>query len=85
MAVTLRGILLMTLMPSADYAEILATLFGDLAAVPWHQPFAVPAGPVFGTWREAAGPGAAAAAAGGRAGRDCPGAPRARLPGSADR
>ena len=56
MAVTLRGILLMTLMPSADYAEILATLFGDLAAVPWHQPFAVPAGPVFGTWREAAGP-----------------------------
>jgi len=24
--------------------------------VPWHQPFAVPTGPVFGTWREAAGP-----------------------------
>src|SRR5258708_11954161 len=28
-----RGSLLMTLMPSADHAEILAALFGDLAAV----------------------------------------------------
>jgi hypothetical protein len=55
-AVTLRATLLMALMPDADYAEILAALFGDLALVPWHRPGAVPTGPVLGTWREAAGP-----------------------------
>jgi hypothetical protein len=43
-------------MPDADYGEVLQALFGDLALVPWHQPFAVPSGPVLGTWRQAAGP-----------------------------
>jgi hypothetical protein len=56
MAVTLRASLLMTLMPDADYAEVLAALFGDLAAVPWHVPFSVPTATVLTTWREAAGP-----------------------------
>ena len=56
MAATLRAVLLMTLMPHADYREILAVLFGDLAAVPWHAPFAVPAAAVFCAWRQAAGP-----------------------------
>jgi hypothetical protein len=55
-AAALRGSLLMTLMPDADYAEILAALFGDLAAVPWRAPFTVPGGTVFSAWREAAGP-----------------------------
>ena len=55
-AAALRGSLLMTLMPHADHAEILAALFGDLAAVPWQAPFTVPAGTVFSAWRKAAGP-----------------------------
>jgi hypothetical protein len=56
MALTLRASLLMALLPEADYCEILSVLFGDLAAVPWHVPFAVPTATVFSTWREAAGP-----------------------------
>ena len=55
-AAALRGSLLMTLMPDADHTEILAALFGDLAAVPWQAPFTVPAGTVFSAWRKAAGP-----------------------------
>ncbi len=55
-AAALRGSLLMTLMPDADHAEILAALFGDLAAVPWQAPFTVPTGTVFSAWRKAAGP-----------------------------
>lgn len=55
-AAAVRGSLLMTLMPDADHAEILAVLFGDLAAVPWQAPFTVPAGTVFSAWRRAAGP-----------------------------
>jgi hypothetical protein len=55
-AAALRGSLLMTLMPDADQAEILAALFGDLAAVPWQAPFTVPTGTVFSAWRKAAGP-----------------------------
>ncbi|HXS66989.1 MAG TPA: hypothetical protein VN767_29375, partial [Streptosporangiaceae bacterium] len=46
----------MTLMPEACYGEILAALFGDLALLPWHVPFAVPADTVLATWRDAAGP-----------------------------
>jgi hypothetical protein len=57
MAASLRASLLMTLMPQAGYQEVLAALFGDLAAVPWHVPFAVPTATVLGTWRKAAGPG----------------------------
>jgi len=56
MAAALRAVLLTGLMPEADYGEILSALFGDLALVPWHVPFAVPTGTVLATWREAAGP-----------------------------
>jgi hypothetical protein len=56
MAAALRALLLMALMPQAGYGEILAGQFGDLAAVPWHVPFAVPTPGVLGTWRKAAGP-----------------------------
>ena len=55
-AAAVRASLLMTLMPDADYAGILACLFGDLAAVPWQRPFTVPTATVLATWREAAGP-----------------------------
>jgi hypothetical protein len=48
----------MTLMPGdADYAEVLATLLGDLALVPWQRPYQVPTATVFCTWRDAVGPG----------------------------
>jgi hypothetical protein len=55
-ALTLRAVLLMTLMPEAGYAPVMTALLGDLAAVPWHKPFAVPSETVLSTWREAAGP-----------------------------
>ena len=48
----------MTLMPSdADYAEVMAALMGDLAAVPWQRPCTLPTATVACTWREALGPG----------------------------
>ena len=56
MAAALRAVLLMGLMPQACYGEILSALFGDLALLPWHVPFAVPADTVLATWRDAAGP-----------------------------
>ncbi len=56
MAATLRAVLLMTLVPEADYCQVLAALFGDLADVPWQRAFAVPTATVFSAWREAAGP-----------------------------
>jgi hypothetical protein len=56
MAAAIRAVLLMGLMPEADYGEILSALFGDLALVPWHVPFAVPTDTVLATWRDAAGP-----------------------------
>ncbi len=52
----IRFVLLMTLMP-ADYAEVMAALIGDLAAVPWHRPYGLPTATVASTWREAVGPG----------------------------
>src|SRR5260221_3656861 len=55
-AAALRGSLLMTLMPDADHAEILAALFGDLAGVPGQAAFTVPTGTVFSAWRKVAGP-----------------------------
>src|ERR1039457_4473198 len=58
-ALAIRLTLLMTLMPGADYAEVLAALLGDLAAVPWHKPYRVATATVACTWREALGPGPA--------------------------
>jgi hypothetical protein len=55
-ALALRAVLLMTLMPEAGYATVMTALLGDLAAVPWHKPFTVPAETVLCTWREATGP-----------------------------
>ena len=55
-ALTLRAVLLMTLMPEADYTALMTALLGDLAGVPWHIPFAVPTATVLSTWRGAAGP-----------------------------
>ena len=61
-ALTLRAVLLMTLMPEAYYTALMKALLGDLAGVPWHIPFAVPTATVLSTWREQparAGPAAA--------------------------
>ena len=56
-ALAIRLVLLMTLMPSADYAEVMAAVIGDLAAVPWQRPYALPTPTVMSAWREAIGPG----------------------------
>ena len=56
MAAAVRAVLLMGLMPDACYGEILSALFGDLALLPWHVPFAVPTDTVLATWRHAACP-----------------------------
>src|SRR5229473_861575 len=55
-ALAIRFTLLMTLMADAGYAEVMATLLGDLAAVPWQRPYQVPTAAVACTWREALGP-----------------------------
>jgi hypothetical protein len=54
-ALAIRFTLLMTLM-DADYAEVMAALLGDLAAVPWQRRYQVPTATVASTWREALGP-----------------------------
>jgi hypothetical protein len=55
-ALAIRFTLLMTLMASdADYAEVMAALLGDLAAVPWQRPYQLPTATVASTWREAIG------------------------------
>jgi hypothetical protein len=56
-ALAIRLTLLMTLLPGADYAEVTGALLGDLALVPWQRPYRVPTATVFGTWRDAVGPG----------------------------
>ncbi len=53
----LRAIVLMTLMPDADYTEVMTALAGDLAAVPWATAWHVPSPRVFSGWRRAVGPG----------------------------
>ena len=55
-AAVIRATVLMALMPDADYAGVLAALFGDLALVPWQRAFQVPTPKVLGTWRAALGP-----------------------------
>jgi Insertion element 4 transposase N-terminal len=54
-AFVLRAVLLMTLMPEADYTEVLTALLGDLAAVPWQRPYRVPSPTVLSRWRAAIG------------------------------
>jgi hypothetical protein len=55
-ALAIRFILLMTLIPGADYTAVLDALLGDLALVPWQRPYVLPAPIVVTTWREALGP-----------------------------
>jgi hypothetical protein len=55
-AAAIRATILMALMPDADYAGVLAAVFGDLALVPWQRPFQVPTPKVLGSWRAALGP-----------------------------
>jgi hypothetical protein len=56
-ALAIRFTLLMTLMPDADYAEVMAALLGDLRTVPWGRPYQLPTATVACTWRQAIGPG----------------------------
>jgi len=55
-ALAIRFTLLMTLMPDADYTEVMAALLGDLVAVPWQRPYQLPTATVACTWRQAIGP-----------------------------
>jgi len=55
-ALTIRASILMALMPSADYGEVMAALLGDLVLVPWQHPYRVPTPKVVSTWRTALGP-----------------------------
>jgi hypothetical protein len=55
-ALAIRFTVLMTLMPDADYAEVLDALLGDLVLVPWQRPCRVPTAAVACTWRKAIGP-----------------------------
>ncbi|HEX9354759.1 MAG TPA: hypothetical protein VF933_13210 [Streptosporangiaceae bacterium] len=55
-ALAIRATVLMGVLPSADYGEVMAALLGDLVLVPWHRPYEVPTGKVLSTWREALGP-----------------------------
>jgi hypothetical protein len=54
-ACTLRAVLLMTLLPEADYREVLTVLLGELTSVPWRRVHTVPSGTVLSTWRAAIG------------------------------
>jgi len=54
-AFTIRAVLLMVLMPEADYREVLSTLLGDLVEVPWQRRHQVPSATAFARWRTAIG------------------------------
>jgi hypothetical protein len=54
-AMVIRFTLLMTLMPDADYEEVLAALLGDLPMVPWARRYRAPTATVICTWRAAVG------------------------------
>jgi hypothetical protein len=60
-ALAIRAILLMALMPDADYGAVMTALLGDLVLVPWHRPFQIPVPKVLGTWRASLGPAPLAA------------------------
>jgi hypothetical protein len=55
-ALAIRFTLLMTLVPDADYGEVMDILLGDLVLVPWQRPYRVPTAAVACIWREALGP-----------------------------
>jgi hypothetical protein len=55
-ALTIRFTFLMTLVPDADYTEVMAILLGDLVLVPWQRPCQVPTAATACIWREALGP-----------------------------
>lgn len=55
-ALAIRLVVLMTLMPAADYSEVMAALLGDLVVVPWQRPYRLPTATVATTWRQAIGP-----------------------------
>jgi hypothetical protein len=55
-ALAIRATVLMGVLPSADYSEVMAALLGDLVLVPWQHPYQVPAGKVLPAWRTALGP-----------------------------
>jgi hypothetical protein len=55
-ALAIRATVLMSLMPDAGYAEVMAAVAGDLVLVPWQRPYEVPAGKVLPAWRAALGP-----------------------------
>jgi hypothetical protein len=46
-----RCVLAMTLMPQACYREVMATVAGQLAVLPWATRWEVPGGEVLGRWR----------------------------------
>ena len=56
-AFVIRAVLLMTLMPDADYQQIMSVLLGDLMQLPWARARAVPSGTVLSRWRTAIGAG----------------------------
>jgi hypothetical protein len=46
-----RCVLAMTLLPEASLREVMATVAGQLAFVPWARPWQAPGGEVLGRWR----------------------------------
>jgi hypothetical protein len=52
-----RCVLAMTLRPDAGLREVMATVAGQLAFVPWAKPWRVPGGEVLGRWRTRLGAG----------------------------
>jgi hypothetical protein len=55
-ALAIRFTFLMTLVPDADYTEVMEILLGDLVLVPWQRPCRVPTAAAACVWREALGP-----------------------------
>lgn len=51
----MRAVLLMTLMPDADYRQVMTVLLGDLMLLPWERARVVPSPTVLSRWRAAIG------------------------------